>query len=593
MNPRASIAIVAAVAVGSAGIGWVAGRQIKSPADLAADAAAPEASLITVPVELVALSSDVVIRGQVEFSESTDITPTASSGGANLVTRLPKAEGEVLNEGDVVVELAGRPMIALQGELPVFRSFTPGLEGPDVQQLEEALIRVGLDPGTVDGRFDGATEAAVATLYRNLGYTPDEPSAEDLDRVEQARKAVRSAREAVTAAGKAGSQGMSRSERLELDRQVTAAQAAFDTAKIGRDSANATAQLAVKDTAATLAAARLTDTTVATRLTQAEGGAHPDTGVASTPEQLDELRAERTDAAAKLVATDREAQAANAAVPIVAREQDILVADASATFDIAVARRAEAIAAASGGSGDTGLADARAALKEAEGSLARLEAEIGTSFPSSELVFLPKLPNEIQAVQASVGSAPQGPVMTVTGSGVRITSSVAAADRALLVEGAEGVMEDEALGISVPVIVSDVAESPGGADVSAERYAVTLEPIGELPDEALNQNFRVTIPFDSSDGEVLAVPMAALSAGADGSSRVEVERADGTVEIVTVVPGLNARAQGLVEITPVDGQLEEGDRVVVGNNVGASDSDEPDPETDAESGAEAETEEDG
>ncbi len=590
MNPRASIAIVAAVAVGSAGIGWVAGRQIKSPADLAADAAAPEASLITVPVERVALSSDVVIRGQVEFSESTDITPTASSGGANLVTRLPKAEGEVLNEGDVVVELAGRPMIALQGELPVFRSFTPGLEGPDVRQLEEALIRVGLDPGAVDGRFDTATETAVAALYRNLGYTPDEPTAEDLDRVEQARKTVRSAREAVTAAENAGSQGMTRSERLELDRQVTAAQATLDKAKIERDAANASAQTTAKDTAAALATARTADTTAATRLTQAESGTHPDTGVAPTPEELDELRAVRADAAAKLVTADREAQAANAALPVVARDQDVLVLDASASLDIAVARRAEAIAAASAGSGNTGLTDARAALKEAEGSLARLEAEIGTSFPSSELVFLPKLPNEIQAVQASVGSVPQGPVMTVTGSGVRITSSVAAADRALLVEGAEGLMEDEALGISVPVIVSDVADSPGGADVSAERYSVTLEPTIELPDEALNQNFRVTIPFDSSDGEVLAVPMAALSAGADGSSRVEVEREDGTVDIVTVVPGLNARAQGLVEITPVDGQLEEGDRVVVGNNVGASDGDEAgaEDETDAETEAEAE-----
>ena len=138
----------------------------------------------------------------------------------------------------------------------------------------------------------------------------------------------------------------------------------------------------------------------------------------------------------------------------------------------------------------------------------------------------------------------------------------------------------------MPVIVSDLADSPGGADVSAERYAVTLEPTADLPDEALNQNFRVTIPFDSSDGEVLAVPMAALSAGADGSSRVEVERADGTVDIVTVVPGLNARAQGLVEITPVDDQLDAGDRVVVGNNVGSSDSE-------AEADRAAETEQGG
>ena len=190
MNPRSTLAIVAAVAVGSAGLGWVLGRQIKSPADLAAEARAPAASLITVPVERKVLSSDIVIRGQVGFSESTDITVSGVSGGSSIITRVPKAEGETLLEGDTVVELAGRPLIALQGDLPAFRSLAPGVEGPDVQQLEEALVRLGFDPGSVDDRYDAATEVAVSQLYRDRGYKPNEPTAEDLERVEQARKSV-------------------------------------------------------------------------------------------------------------------------------------------------------------------------------------------------------------------------------------------------------------------------------------------------------------------------------------------------------------------------------------------------------------------
>jgi hypothetical protein len=44
---------------------------------------------------------------------------------------------------------------------------------------------------------------------------------------------------------------------------------------------------------------------------------------------------------------------------------------------------------------------------------------------------------------------------------------------------------------------------------------------------------------------------------------VEVEEEDGTTRFVTVTTGL--AAQGLVEITPVDGELSEGDMVVVGS----------------------------
>ena len=584
MNPRSTLAIVAAVAVGSAGLGWVLGRQIKSPADLAAEARAPAASLITVPVERKVLSSDIVIRGQVGFSESTDITVSGVSGGSSIITRVPKTEGETLLEGDTVVELAGRPLIALQGDLPAFRSLAPGVEGPDVEQLEEALVRLGLDPGPVDDRYDAATELAVSQLYRDRGYKPNEPTAEDLERVEQARKSVRSAREAVTSAEQAATGGMPRSERLELDRQVTVATTDLEVAKRNRDAANAAAQAAARDAAAALTTARATDVTAAARLAQAEAGTHPDTGVAPLPDELTDLRTERTEAATGLLTADRAAQAANAATIVVAAEQEALVGDAVAALDIATARRAEAIAAAAKGSAGPALSDAKSGLNEAQVALSRLEQEVGVSFPSNELVFLPRLPNAIQSVNATIGAAPQGAVMTVSGSGLRITSSVSAADRSLLAEGAEGLMEDDGLGISAAVRVTKVADSPGGADTAAERYVVWLEPVGELPEEAVNQNLRITIPFESSDGEVLAVPMAALSAGADGSSRVEVERDDGTVELVTVVPGLNARALGLVEITPVAGELEAGDRVVVGSN-------QPSPnEPDADQGAETDTE---
>lgn len=568
MSRRGLLAIIAAIAVASAAIGWIAGQQIKSPAEIAADAEAPTPSLITVPVEQRALSSNVVIRGQVEFNESTDISVSGSIDGVSIITRIPKAKGEDLVEGDVVVEVAGRPLIVLQGELPVFRSLTPTLEGPDVRQLEEALVRLGFDPGTVDDIYNASTEAAVSDLYRQVGYTPDEPTVEELERVEQARRSVRSARDTVRELESASGTNTPESLRLELDRSVNNAQTALDNAVAGKPAAIEQAQQDAADARAARAEAEAEATAAAERLTTAQAGTHPDTGDPVTDAELAEFV--QLDVAARTTleeATAAETEATRIETGIVA-EQDQIISDLEVDLRIAEANRTEQLAPPTG-AGD-GLAQARESLTEEQENLNRLEAEIGVSFPAAELVFLPALPASIQQLSVDVGQIAQGPVMTVTGSGLRITSSVSSTDRSLLSEGVEAVMEDADLGISVPARISFVADQPGGQDVAADRYLVRLEPIGDLPEEALNQNLRVTVPFASTDGEVLAVPLAALSAGADGSSRVEVERADGTVDTVTVVPGLNARALGLVEVTPVDGELAAGDRVVVGRDLDLS-----------------------
>lgn len=567
MSRRAILALVAAIAVASAGLGWVAGQRIKSPADIAAEALPPKASLITVPVEQRVLSSNVVIRGQVEFSESADLSVSGSADGVAIITRLPKAEGEDLNEGDVAVEVAGRPMLVLQGELPTFRSLTPTLEGPDVRQLEDALVRLGLDPGPVDGLYDSRTESAVTELYRLAGYNAKEPTAEELERVEIARRTVRSERQAVSEAERNSNSGLPASTRLELDRSVSNAEDAYNAAIAERDSAVGESWALTTVAREALAQAKATADTATSRLAAAQAGSHPDTGQPPTPDELAELQQVQSEAASALTLAISDEKNAVAAEAAIKAEHDPMVANAKVDFEIAKASRSEAISDSGNSGAGERLSQARQALTEAQNNLNRLEAETGVVFPASELIFLPTLPSAVQALRVDIGDVPQGAVMTVTGSGVKITSTVSAADRSLLNEGDEAIMEDDDLGISAAAVIAFVADNPGGVDVAADRYVVRLEPVGELPEDAINQNLRITIPFASSDGEVLAVPLAALSAGADGSSRVEVERSDGTVETVKVAPGLNARALGLVEITPVDGELAAGDRVVVGRDV--------------------------
>jgi hypothetical protein len=94
---------------------------------------------------------------------------------------------------------------------------------------------------------------------------------------------------------------------------------------------------------------------------------------------------------------------------------------------------------------------------------------------------------------------------------------------------------------------------------------------------------RVSIPVSSTGGAVLAVPLAALTAGPGGESRVEVMGDDDSTALVEVETGL--AAGGYVEVTGAGGAtLSEGDLVVIGQSGGATDAatGEPDADEDAD-----------
>ncbi len=565
MNRRTILAVVAAVAVMSAGLGWIAGRRIKSPAEIAAQTAAPDPSLITVPVEQRSLSSNVVIRGQAEFDDATDIVVSGSATGASIITRITKESGQKLEEGDVVVEVAGRPVIVLEGQLPIFRSLTPTLEGPDVLQLEEALVRLGFDPGTVDNVYDNATEQAVAALYRQAGYSPDEPTTEELAQVEAARQRVEGARAAVRSAQQAvNNSGVSQSTKLSLDQAVRSAQNALDDAVAEANSAKADAASQVSVATKAHESAKTALELATQRLTQAQSGTHPDTGVAPTQEELSALEADVNTAAEAEALTASDLSQATSAEANTTKEQDRILADAKTDLAIQVANRDETLAQSGAGDAKAQLSEAQKSLSEAEKDLAKADAEVGTEFPAAELIFLPSLPREIQRVSVKTGDTPQGPVMRVTGSGVVIRSAVSSTDRPLIKEGAAATMANDDLGISVAATVTFVATSPGGPNASADRYAVRLEPVEPLPEDGYDQNYRVTIPIESTSGDVLVVPLAALSAGSDGTARVEIETSPGQTDIIRVTTGLSSG--GFVEISSLEGPLEAGDRAVVGRD---------------------------
>lgn len=223
------------------------------------------------------------------------------------------------------------------------------------------------------------------------------------------------------------------------------------------------------------------------------------------------------------------------------------------------------------------------ALSDAQETLVTAQEGVLPRLPSSEVLFLGDLPRRVDEVFAARGDILSGSPMSVSGAALTISGSLSKQDAELLGEGDEafypGPDGDE---LSATVQKISAPKSGGGSDGENEesdegggqgggdRYTVTLAP-GELTPEQIDAlrgtNVRLRIPIASTDGEVLAVPLAALSAGSGGEDRVELlidakNGADAVTEIITVVAGL--AADGYVEIASEDPRLAAGAKVVVG-----------------------------
>ena len=331
------------VAVGAGG--FILGRQVKSPADAAAQAAPPTASRLAVPVERRVISATLITRGDVRFGDPKPVVLPPSALKANLgnLVTLAATKGQEIEPGQRVLEVAGRPVLALVGSTPAYRDLRPGDQGDDVRQLEDGLSKLGFGPGPVDGRYDDATERGVEAWYRSVGYEPfgptetqrtqlqtlrdgtsraadgersakrayDNAATPAKSRVLQADESVRSAKEKAAAAPSDADDSARKADGLVAARQAALDQgnATRDQTAVGvrraereRDDSSAVreAELAVDD-----AKAAVTDAEAA--ITQAERG------VVEAQRSVDDARANLVDAQ-KSVDTAKENERRGSAV---------------------------------------------------------------------------------------------------------------------------------------------------------------------------------------------------------------------------------------------------------------------------------------
>lgn len=201
--------------------------------------------------------------------------------------------------------------------------------------------------------------------------------------------------------------------------------------------------------------------------------------------------------------------------------------------------------------------DAEENLADAQEQLNEAEFKAGTPLPVSEVVYVKTLPRRVDDVKVERGGTVNGVVMSASGASLVVTLKVDAATKGRLKVGMPASFD---LGDGT-IVQATIRRITGSGD----EYSVVIAPksLTAAQLERLREaNVKVTIPVKSTNGKVLAVPVAALSAGSDGSSRVEVLR-DGKVELVPVTVGLSA--DGYAQVTAAgDAKLTEGDQVVVG-----------------------------
>ena len=569
MASKRTVALFAVIAGAAAlaATAWVAGSRIESPADAAARTAPPTPSPILVPVEKRVLSSKIVTRGSGRFGlpQSVSIAPSALKSTPGLIASLPLRNTQIA-EGELLFSASGRPVFVLMGTIPAYRDLAPGISGDDVRQLEAGLKRLGFDPGPLDGSYDQQTSAAVAKWYKAKGWEPFGPTREqltthltlekdwgDANKNKMAAAAVAAAADPGVESTRATAEHNNRAAATEFAAKTT------ERRKFAADSAQDIPQIVASERAkaeyANAAAAAELRAQIAERALIALDPRQPETARAAADAKLDVARAAAAKAnlEGELAIQTAKSDASMSAERLQLAEAAVRSARLEGEKAVRAAIDAQAIAEL----------DARLATDRAHRLGADLEAarrKLGVQVPVDEIVFIGALPVRVEEIKGVVGGTATGPLMTVTDNQLAIDSSLALDQAPLVKPGMEVTIDEQALGIKATGVVEMVASSPGTRGV--DGYHVYFEVrVKEALTRIEGVSLRLTIPIQSTKGDVTAVPVSALSLAADGTSRIQIQN-KGALEYVVVTPGLSA--DGFVEVTPVKGTLAPGQFVVVG-----------------------------
>jgi hypothetical protein len=487
-----------------------------------------------------------------------------------VVTKLPEP-GAILEAGQVLMEVDGRPVFILTGELPLWRTVGPGVIGPDVAALRAALDALGIDAGQ-EGRnaYDDALSAGIAELFSHGDYDPpaalaaeDEAYQTALDAVEMAERSLTDAQLALTEAEKAEPTDLT---IMQADNAVASARRALKAARTG-DAGEAVAsaqyelklakaqrddllaprdtteeQTALSDAQAQLTraqgelAATPTDDPEARRMAE-DSVAAAQTMVASAQRALDK---------AKLGPTDLDKMQAERAVTVAedalakAKVGDMGEALRSAEEQLTVAKaeRKALNEPLDTSAQSLTVTNAQEDLAKARETLA--EAGLNTVSPR-DILMVGAESIRVDSVKAQLGLAADGAVIGWTETVLYGRVDLTEAQRSRVSTGSP-VTVTLPSGNELPGVIGDITNAttnPQTFEMIPARARIDIEDQAALADIGLA---TVTVSLIENETEdTLVVPVTALMALAEGGYCVELE--DGTLVPVEVGLIADTRAE--------------------------------------------------
>jgi peptidoglycan hydrolase-like protein with peptidoglycan-binding domain len=144
--------------------GLVAGMVLTSGPAAGQRAANPALPPATAEVVRTTLVETRTVAGTLGYGE---MAPISATGVGTLTWIAPV--GSTVARGEPLFKLDGRPVVALYGTVPLYRTLSVGAEGADVQQLQDNLAELGYTGFNLEGVYDPATAEAVRTWQAGLG----------------------------------------------------------------------------------------------------------------------------------------------------------------------------------------------------------------------------------------------------------------------------------------------------------------------------------------------------------------------------------------------------------------------------------------
>lgn len=151
----------AAVLLGGAIVG--AGLLPAEPA-VGQPAANPALPPATAPITRTTLVETRTAAGTLGYGDPVAVR----AWGTGTLTWIA-AEGSTVARGEPLFKIDEKPVVALYGAVPMYRTLSNFVEGADVRQLQENLVELGYAGFALDGSYTQATATAVLAWQADLG----------------------------------------------------------------------------------------------------------------------------------------------------------------------------------------------------------------------------------------------------------------------------------------------------------------------------------------------------------------------------------------------------------------------------------------